>query len=264
MRVRVNGKTGSRLVIVLGDSMHIIKDYVNAYSIKDNDAWLFPGNDGFMTAATLQKILNVCSRRAGIKHVYPYLFRYSRATLLAKTVAEAPLESQMGWVHGSNMTRTYVMLSLRDQEEAIFNAYSKDKVDNNEIGSQRIQVMGPRICPRCNHENSASNGFCSQCGFNLNVRIEDAIDQDMPINKALAELETLKRENAKLQNTVSEVKTLVTQYSQKARLKNTNVRINGADFPQSEVNIDKSVVDFIVSQVMERLKKNKNPDFMSP
>lgn len=260
MRVKVNGKTGSRVVVVLGDSMRILKDYINAYSIKGNDAWLFPGNDGFMTAATLQKILNVCSGRAGMRHVYPHLFRYSRATLLAKTVAEAPLESQMGWVHGSNMTRTYVKLSLRDQEEAIFNAYSKDNVDNREIRSPKIHVTGPRICPRCNHENSVSNGFCSQCGFNLNAKIGDAIDQDMPINKALAELETLKRENAKLQNTVSEVKTLVTQYSKEIRLKKTNIRINKADFPGSEVDIDKSVVDFIVGQVMETLKR-ENPDF---
>ena len=75
MRLRVKGKTGSRIVIVLGDSMRILKDYINAYSIKDKSAWLFPGQNGPMTAAILHKILNVTAKRAGIRHVYPHLFK---------------------------------------------------------------------------------------------------------------------------------------------------------------------------------------------
>ena len=208
MRLKVKGKTGSRIVIVLGDSMRILKDYINAYSIKDKDAWLFPGQNGSMTSAILQKILNVTARRAGVRHVYPHLFRYTRATILAKTVSEAPLESQMGWVHGSNMTRVYVKLSLRDQEAAIMNAYTKGETE-----TLKVKLESPRICPRCSYENSVNGGFCSQCGFNLNVKIEDAMNQDLTINDALSELERLKRENEEMRNTVKDVKELFLQYA---------------------------------------------------
>lgn len=209
MRLKVNGKTGSRVVVVIGDSMRILKDYINAYSIKDKDAWLFPGQNGHMTAAILQKILNVTAKRAGVRHVHPHLFRYTRATLLAKTVSEAPLESQMGWVHGSNMTRIYVKLSLRDQEQAIINGYGKGETQSE---TPKIKVEGPKICPRCSHENSVNSGFCSQCGFNLNVKIEDAMNQDLTINDALSELERLKKENEEMRSTVRDVKELFQQY----------------------------------------------------
>ncbi len=43
--------------------------------------------------------------------------------ILASKVAEAPLESQMGWVHGSRQTRTYIHLSMRDHDNAILKAY---------------------------------------------------------------------------------------------------------------------------------------------
>lgn len=208
MRLKVRGKTGSRVVVVLGESMRILKEYINAYSLKEKDAWLFPGNKGHMTAAILQKILNVTSRRAGVRHLYPHLFRYTRATILARTVSEAPLESQMGWVHGSNMTRTYVKLSLRDQEQAIINAYGQ-----GERESPKIQIPGPKLCPRCNHENSINSSFCSQCGFNLNVKIGEAINQDLAVNDALSELAKLKKENAEMKNTVNEIMELFKQYT---------------------------------------------------
>ena len=70
-------------------------------------AWLFCGVSEGTSGEQLAKsdvysILRKTKKRAGItKKIYPHLFRHTRATILASKVAEAPLESQMDWVHGS-------------------------------------------------------------------------------------------------------------------------------------------------------------------
>ncbi|MEM0132284.1 hypothetical protein [Acidiplasma sp.] len=74
--------------------------------------------------------------------------------ILASKVAEAPLESQMGWVHGSRQTRTYIHLSMRDQDNAILKAYGI-KIDENKI----IEPM-PKKCPRCNALNPEDAKYC--------------------------------------------------------------------------------------------------------
>jgi len=94
-------------------------------------------------------ILSKAKERAGIKkRINPHLFRYTKATLLASKVTEAPKEAQMGWVHGSKQTRTYVHLSLRDQDNAILKAYGI-KVPEDET----IKEDKPKESPRCHTLN---------------------------------------------------------------------------------------------------------------
>ena len=186
VQLKVFGKTGARTVIVLGDSTHALKEYLNVHP---GGEWLFPElvNKDQMTAASLAKVLNTTSKRAGIRHVYPHLFRHTRATILARSVAEAPLESQMGWVHGSNMTRTYVHLSLKDQESAIVSAYKPGEV-KHEV---KIEIPIPKTCPRCNTENSTGSKFCHVCGMNLSEK--EVIESETDINVLKAEVESAKK-----------------------------------------------------------------------
>ncbi len=68
----------------------------------------------------LRQIFQRIKERAQIKErIHPHLYRHTRAPILAGSVAEAPLEAQMGWVHGSKMSATYVHLSAEAQKSAI-------------------------------------------------------------------------------------------------------------------------------------------------
>ena len=78
---------------------------------------------------------------------------------------EAPLESQMGWVHGSKQTKTYVHLSLRDQDYAILKAYGI-KVKEEEA----IKEDMPKECPRCHRSNPSTSLFCNTCGMPLDAK----------------------------------------------------------------------------------------------
>lgn len=207
VRLKVYGKTGERTVIVLGDSIRALLEYQNVHPSTDPESWLFPDRTNAkkpMNAASLQKMLNSACKKSGVRHVYPHLFRHTRATLLARSVAEAPLESQMGWVHGSNMTRTYVHLSLRDQEDAISAAYGH-AVDKQEV---KIEIPLPRTCPRCHTENSTGSKFCNTCGMNLSL--EDSLEENLTLNDARAKIEKLEN---KLQDIVNLTEPVIKAYA---------------------------------------------------
>ncbi len=96
------------------------------------------------------------------RRIYPHLFRHTRATILASRVTEAPLEAQMGWVHGSRITQTYVHPSGRDQDNAILRAYVIEVKEERSIESQK-----PSLYPRCREPNDAKARFCWKCGMIL-------------------------------------------------------------------------------------------------
>jgi len=77
--------------------------------------------------------------------------------LLASKVPEAPLENQMGRVHGSQMTAIYVHLSGRDQDDAILKAYGID------VKEDKIIEEKPKKCPRCDHLNASNALYCTNC-----------------------------------------------------------------------------------------------------
>ena len=112
------------------------------------------------------KVIKSAALRAGIKRsIHPHLFRHTRATLLAGTVPEAPLELQMGWVHGSGQTRTYVHLSGGDQDRAILKSYGiKVKED------QSVDEL-PRECVRCKTLNTSIATYCKNCWLPFDTRL---------------------------------------------------------------------------------------------
>ena len=165
----VAGKTGYRKVRVVGNSVSYLREWQNSHPHRnEEDFWLFSGisdntRDKAMTYDDLHSALKKTLRRAGIKRrIYPHLFRHTRATILASRVTEAPLEAQMGWIHGSRMTQTYVHLSGRDQDRAILKAYGIEVQDDAPIESER-----PLNCPRCNEPNDKIARFCWKCGMIL-------------------------------------------------------------------------------------------------
>ena len=174
----VTGKTGPRQVRVVGNSVPYLRQWLNVHPVKSKqDALVFcnierkKGNE--LTEHDVYSMIKKVSRRAGIeRRIHPHLFRHSRATILASQVMEAPLESQMGWVHGSKQTKTYVHLSLRDQDNAILKAYGI-KVKEDET----IKEEMPKECPRCHRSNPSTSLFCNTCGMPLDIKTTMELDE---------------------------------------------------------------------------------------
>ena len=165
----VTGKTGYRKVRVVGNSIAYLREWQNAHPMRnDENAWFFCGIESENRGKKLEHANVYKFMRKGLndakieRRIYPHLFRHTRATILASRVTEAPLEAQMGWVHGSRMTQTYVHLSGRDQDNAILKAYGIEVKEERPIESQK-----PSFCPRCREPNDPKARFCWKCGMIL-------------------------------------------------------------------------------------------------
>ena len=168
MKLTVSGKTGVRTIRVVGDSVYIARDYQKKYGRTNPDDFFFvqiegKGSTGPMKYSQFHSMLNKVKKRAGItKRIHSHLFRHTRATLLATSLTEAPLESTMGWVHGSRMSRVYVHLSDDVVDNAVLKVYGITKKDDGN-GLEYV----PRVCMRCGKENPKINDYCSRCGMPL-------------------------------------------------------------------------------------------------
>lgn len=160
MMISVVGKTGYRQVYVLGKSVPLLKKWLQSHPGKDKDDYVFCmiGNPKeSMSYAFVRKLLKNAAAKAEInKRIHPHLFRHTRASILATQITEAPLESQMGWIHGSRQAQTYVHLSGDQQKNAILKSYGLIKVDKT-IDTQL------KNCPGCGNEIPIESEYCPFC-----------------------------------------------------------------------------------------------------
>lgn len=172
----VQGKTGSRWVRVVGNSVPLTREHI---STMEKGEYVFQTMEGekkgtIMKYPSVSRLLSQLQRRAGIKRrIYPHLFRHTRATLLATNLKEAPLESQMGWTHGSKMTQTYVHFSRADLDKAVLKAYGIEIPDSNNGTGETL----PRKCERCSMINETDSKFCKRCGLPLDREILAKYDE---------------------------------------------------------------------------------------
>jgi integrase len=176
MRLTVSGKTGVRKVRVVGDSVALAREYQERYRRTNPDDLFFVGVEGGPAKYdSISTMLYKVSKRAGIqKRIHPHLFRHTRASLLARDLPEAPLESQMGWVHGSKMSKVYVSLSGEQQDEAVLRVYGIEK-RKNEKGIEYV----PQICPRCGAQNPGRDvaQYCYRCGMPLDAKEREKYEE---------------------------------------------------------------------------------------
>ncbi len=182
----VSGKTGFRQVRVIGDSIPYLRSWLNVHPLReDKDSWLFCKISGDVKGKELNhhdvySVMRKVSKRAGLvdqnghvkRRIHPHLFRHTRATILASKVVEAPLEAQMGWVHGSKQTKTYVHLSRRDQDNAILKAYGIEIKEEDKIKEEK-----PKECPRCHQKNPSNFVYCGTCGMPLDIKTAIQLDE---------------------------------------------------------------------------------------
>ena len=195
IRLHVTGKTGERNVRCVGDSVARYSDWKVMHPGRDNqESWLFVkldsgkyrGGDA-MDYDTAQKVLENAVKRSGInRRIHWHLFRHTRATLLARDVKEAPLEKQMGWVHGSKQTQTYVHLSEKDVDNAILKAYGVEVKEKDHV---KIDDL-PRKCERCGEINTSDSKFCKRCALPLDKALLNELDEKE--SKAISILDNLK------------------------------------------------------------------------
>ena len=167
LRLTVKGKTGVRKVRVVGKSVALARQYLEGSKRNDPDGFFFTmiRGTGPMKWNDVNMMLYKVSKRAGInRKIHPHLFRHTRATILAKDLKQAPLESTMGWVHGSRMSRIYVNFSDEQVDDAILKVYGIDKERGRERNTNQPQ---PVICQSCGAENSSNASYCYRCGTSL-------------------------------------------------------------------------------------------------
>ncbi len=191
---RVTGKTGDRRVRVVGDSIAHLAAWLEVHPQRTESKgplWvgLTPKTRGRrMNYPQGRKVLTSAVERAGIKkQMHFHSFRHLRATQLAAHIAEAPLEAQMGWVHGSEMTKIYVHLSGRDVDRAVL------KAEGIEMPEETVNKRElPKPCSRCDTVNPSISKFCRRCRLPLTAEglAEAEALSDGPIHDdRLAQLE---------------------------------------------------------------------------
>jgi site-specific recombinase XerD len=162
--LRISGKTGERRVRLI-ESVPDLKLWISMHPQgNDPDAplWLKRGS-GALGFAGFYYLLEKLGRKAGLnKHVYPYLFRHSRATHLANVLTEAQMREFFGWTKNSDMPSVYVHLSGRDVDSTLLKHYGI-KVEAPTEDDQ----LEPKTCPWCKTLNSASARFCQSCNAPL-------------------------------------------------------------------------------------------------
>lgn len=198
---RVTGKTGDRRVRVIGDSIAYLAAWLEVHpSGTNNTAPLWVGltsktKGRRMNYAQARKVLKGAVERSGVKgKLHFHSFRHLRATELAANIAEAPLEAQMGWVHGSEMTKIYVHLSGRDVDRAILKA---EGIEVPEEGVKKREL--PKPCSRCDTVSPSTSRFCRRCRLPLTAdgiaeaeALSEGVVPDERYNQLSKEIEELK------------------------------------------------------------------------
>jgi integrase len=196
---RVTGKTGDRRVRVIGESVAYLAAWLEVHPQETNrTAPLWVGLNSEtrkrpMGYPQARKVLRSAAKRARIgKRVHAHLFRHTRATQLAAKVAEAPLEVQMGWVHGSEMAKVYVHLSGKDVDRAILKAEGIEIPEDEDSDKKRKL---PKPCPRCEAVNASDSRFCRRCRLPLTFESASEVGAEMekivPTPEGMKELRNL-------------------------------------------------------------------------
>ena len=182
------GKTGFRRIRILTFSNYLAT-WVDCHPNKNNpdaDLWVGLSNSnrncsvGYRTISDLVKKL---AKKAKInKHVWPYLFRHTRLTLLAKEgFTESEIAVFAGW-KTSEPAKTYIHISGMDFEQKMLRKrglIDDIKEDNFEIAK----------CPRCAYVNSTGTKICARCGFPMELKT--AMQMEEKRNKLNSKMDVL-------------------------------------------------------------------------
>jgi len=206
--ITVNGKTGLKrlpLVVSYRPLLEWVRNHPKATE-PNAPLWcsLAPNRKGDrLSYRHFRLIIKRVALKAGLKKtVWPYLFRHTTLTNLAKVFTEARLEKFAGWVHGSRMAARYVHFSARDLEDAILELHGLKN------GGKGVDLLRMAECPRCSGKNPPGEVRCQHCGYIL--------DRDLAIKVAMEEKEREQQIIQRIERLESMVKALINGSSRRA------------------------------------------------
>jgi len=179
--ITANGKTGIKRIPLVTSSRPLL-ERLEGHPYRDDPGaplWcsLDHSHEGKRLSYThFRLIIKRLAQKAGIKKtIWPYLYRHTSLTAMAKVFTECRLEQFAGWTYGSKMTRRYVHFSARDLEDAILELHGLKPSSKAEGLSKIVE------CPRCSSKNPFGDIRCSTCGMILDketaLRFEEAEKQ---------------------------------------------------------------------------------------
>ncbi len=200
------GKTGARRVRIIFSAPYL-RAWVEDHPKKnDRESPLWCTLDkkcNKMSVTALTNVFNRCAEKAGIeKKVNPHSFRHDRATHLAATFTEQQLKMYLGWSPTSTQPATYVHLSGKNMDEAVFKMYG---IKTNENGPEFLK---PGICPRCRELTAVNAKFCFKCGLPLTEEVSTTIENIKTQYVQYADLEEIKAMQNALKQQLAEAATL--------------------------------------------------------
>jgi integrase len=211
--ITVNGKTGFKRIPLVA-SYRLLLDWLEQHpnrSVLNAPLWCSLASNHVgerLSYKHFRSTVKRLSRKAGLaKDVWPYLFRHTTLTALAKVFTEARLEQFAGWTHGSKMSARYVHFSARDLEEAVLELYGKRERSNG------VMLINLLKCPRCGLENSLGTVRCRGCGFILDRRLADEVrgreEEAKKREEEDRKIEELEKRTEELQRQLQQVSSLL-------------------------------------------------------
>jgi integrase/recombinase XerD len=167
-------KTRKTRHALLGASVEYLAGWRNNYpGTPDNEAFVFiSGNGDPMEYRAMSQIISRTAKKAGVeKRVTPHLFRKSRITSLIKQNYQESVIKQAMWGNlGTNMFKTYVVLSEQD-----IDAEFKERMGIQKKEIKEDKKMVPRQCKSCFAMNGPQSNFCHVCGKPLTGEVQKKV-----------------------------------------------------------------------------------------
>jgi len=193
--ITANGKTGIKRIPLVTSSKPLLQ-WLEEHPYKTNPEaplWcsLAVNHLGERLSYThFNLIIKKLAQKAGLKrNIWPYLYRHSALTTMAKVFTESRLEQFAGWTYGSKMTRRYVHFSARDLEDAMLELHGLKTPSKTESLAKLIE------CPRCSSKNPFGDMRCGVCGLILDkkeaLRFEETeLQREVTFEKRNIELQS--------------------------------------------------------------------------
>lgn len=184
---------------LLAASVEYLAGWRNNYpsGVTGPDDYVFISVNGEpMEYRALSQIISRTAKKAGVeKRVTPHLFRKSRITSLIKQNYQESVIKQAMWGNlGTNMFKTYVVLSEQD-----IDAEFRERLGIQQKEIKEDKKLAPRQCKSCFAMNGPQSNFCHVCGKPLTESAQHDVESSTET------LRTLLAENPTAQTALIEL-----------------------------------------------------------
>lgn len=212
-KILVNGKTGQRSLPLI-DSIPYVTQWISEHPQRDNGESLLLSN--LETGGTVQQqsihqayvrhkkyFTKLLSRdipeedKKKIKNLLkkpwnPYVHRHSALTEKSGILSsDSMLRQHAGWTPSSNMHIRYVHFRGGESMQDLLKIKGVIKE-----GEQSVNILTPKICPSCKHQNTPDSQYCFKCNFVMDFTvyqksIEEKERKEQEILKMRKDLDTI-------------------------------------------------------------------------